>query len=51
MADSKKHAEQQDEAKRPYQKPEVKSAKIFERLALGCGLATVPPCRPPAKSG
>lgn len=37
--------------KKPYNKPEVKSAKIYERLALAC--AKVSPqtgCRPPLQS-
>jgi|GEM_PF-4273611 len=46
MKQSKKKVE-----KKKYNKPEVKSAKIYERLALAC--AKVSPatgCRPPLQS-
>lgn len=34
------------DARRPYQKPRVRSSEVFERAAAGCGFPgpTVPPC-------
>jgi hypothetical protein len=39
----------QTATKKIYTKPVVKSARIYERLALGCTKASAP-CRPPLKS-
>jgi len=52
MAEKKTSVELKNEKdlRKPYVKPEVESAKIYERLALACGLAT-PLCFPPLKSG
>lgn len=44
MASEKKTPE-----KKAYTKPEVKSSRIYERLALGCTKISAP-CRPPLKS-